>query len=323
MDHPLDRPRGTRWTLRPRAEGSPPGRVSRRGVLRAGLGLGAVAGGGVLLGACAQEGPTSTPEAGPAATNALLAAFPQSVPHIAAGTPTRLPYLVSDPEGVPLTEIAAPVEFVVRAEDGSEVATEVVRPRSDGVPRAYLPLVVTFPEPGVYDISATYEGSTLDGAVQAFPADDVATPVVGRRMPPVDTPVVGRSLEVDPICTLVPRCPFHEVDLRTALDQRRPVVLLVSTPAYCATAVCGPILENLVELMGGRDDLAVIHSEVYKDPRSVSALADAELAPVPKEWQMVFEPALFVTDAAGTVTARADVIVDRGEMAELIATASA
>jgi hypothetical protein len=39
---------------------------------------------------------------------------------------------------------------------------------------------------------------------------------------------------------------------------------------------------------------------------------------VTASYGLTFEPVLYVTDAAGIITARADVIVDRSEMAEMI-----
>ena len=83
-------------------------------------------------------------------------------------------------------------------------------------------------------------------------------------------------------------------------------------------AICGPVLDNLVEVVGARDDLVVIHCEVYKNPKSVRELSEAAMAPVPDKYDLSFEPALFVTDSAGAITVRADVIVDRQEMAQLI-----
>lgn len=291
--------------------------VDRRSVL-AGLGAGAL--GSLVLAACGDDAPTT--EAGtPGPQNALIASFPQTEPHIAAGVPMRLPYLISDPEGVPLSEIDGPVRFTV-ASDGRPVGKPVeVDPHGDGVPRAYLPLSFTFPGPGYYDITAEYGGGELDSTVQVYAAEDITAPLVGEPLPPVDTPTDEQAFAVDPICTAVPQCPFHAVNLRDALTMGKPVVVLLATPAYCQTAVCGPILDLLIDEIGDRDDLTVIHAEVYKNAKEVAALSEASLAPLPEQYGMLFEPALFVTDAAGMLVARGDVVVDRVEMAEMIALA--
>lgn len=254
----------------------------------------------------------------PGPDRALQPLFPRDVAFLAAEAPSRLPYTLVDAEGVPVASIDGPVSFTLSF-DGEQVGDPIeVEPHADGVPRPYLPLYTTFPRPGLYDIDARVGDTTLNSQVQVHLAADVAQPLVGQVLPPASTPTTGQSFDVDPICTRAPQCPFHEVDLTTALGTGKPVVVLLATPAYCQTAACGPILDLLVEEAGGRDDLIVIHSEVYKNPKGVADLSQAELAPLPATYDMLWEPSLFVTDAANTIVARGDIVVDRGEMAEML-----
>ena len=295
-------------------------------MLRGGFGLGALALGGTVLGgtvlsACGDDGGQTSEATGNLPQNALLAAFPQGVPHAASGVATRLPYLLADKEGVPLSTIDGPVTFRVEM-DGTQIGDEVeVEPRDDGVPRAYLPLTFTFPRTGVYDVFATYDGAELDSSIQIYDRAEIGPPVVGAPLPAAPTPTTELGLAVNPICTRVPQCPFHAVDLQAAVGQAKPIVLMVATPAYCQTAVCGPILDNLVDEVGDRTDITVIHAEVYKNPKDVRDLADANLAPLPEAYNLRFEPVMFVTDASGMLVARADITVDRTEMRELLALA--
>lgn len=289
-------------------------RPSRRSVLLGAAGLGSAAL-GASLAACG-GGESSVPEA--SSRRALLAAFPQSVPHVPVGVPMRLPYMISDTEGVPLAEMAGPTSFRIFFA-GELVAESEVAPRSEGIPRAYLPLEVELAEPGIYDVVATYEGEELDSQLEVFPPEDVAQPVVGEQLPPTPTPTTATPLQVDPICTRVPACEFHGTSLDTVVGKGTRVVVLVATPAYCQTAVCGPTLDNLIDIVGDRDDLVVIHAEVYRNPKSADDLFDAPLAPLPEEYGLTFEPSLFVTDVDGRITARADVVIDRSEMEELLA----
>jgi hypothetical protein len=290
--------------------------LSRRGLLRATAGMGAAAAAWTVAG-CKAQGPTVQPT-GDVAPYALLAAFPQDRPHIPAGVPTRLPFLVGDAEGVPLAALTGNVTFRVSNNGQAVVEALEVAPRAEGVDRAYLPLTLTFPEAGIYDVEAAYEGASLDAQVQAFPVAEVEAPVVGQPLPPLRTPTTEFTLDVDPLCSRSPSCPFHEVSLDDALAGGLPVVLLVASPAYCQTSVCGPVLDNLMGITEGRTDLTVLHCEVYRDPKKVADLADAQGSPVTASYDLTFEPVLYVTDAAGIITARADVIVDRSEMAELI-----
>lgn len=302
------------------------GPPTRRSLLTAGTAAGGLVLVGALTGcggdgsAASAGGETSSGDGavGRRPIGALIASFPQSDPYVAAGVPSRLPYLITDEDGVPLSTIDGPVRFTV-SRDGEPVGDAVeVRPRRDGVPRAYLPLRFTFEEPGIYDVVARYQGADLDGSLQVLERSAITTPTVGDRVSPFPTPTAVDPMGVDPLCSRDEPCDFHGVSLDAALASGKPTVLLVSTPAYCQTAVCGPILDMLIEQVGDATDVNVIHSEVYRDPTTVDDLSQAELAPVPERFGLVFEPALFVLDAAGTVVERGDLIVDRSEMSEML-----
>lgn len=293
---------------------SAPTSVSRRSLILGGTHL---AIGAPVLGACSSRSEPAVVDT-PGGSGALIAAFPQGAPHVPVDVPTRLAYMITDDEGVPLDNIEDTVPFAV-VRDGETVATHEVEPRSEGIPRGYLPLVNTFDSVGVYDVTATYRGRSMSSQLQVFPQSDVASPVVGQQLPSAPTPTVDATLEVDPICTLVPQCPFHTVSLDDALGGDKPIVLLVATPAYCRTAFCGPTLGNLMDLAEGRDDLVVIHAEVYKDPKtSKGDLAGAPLAPLPDKYGLLLEPVLYVTDGSHSITTRADAMIDRSEMAEVL-----
>ena len=87
----------------------------------------------------------------------------------------------------------------------------------------------------------------------------------------------------------------------------------MATPAFCQTAFCGPTLGNLIDLASGRDDLLVIHSEVYRTTEDgvERPLERASSRRLPDDYGLTIEPVLYVTDAQGTITARADAVVDR------------
>lgn len=298
--------------------------MDRRTLLRRGAGgLGLLALGGAAAACGTPTDQTETVsegvDAGP--DQQLAALFPRDITYLAAEAPSRLPYTLVDAEGVPLAEIGGPVTFTISF-DGEQVGDPIeVEPHGDGVPRPYLPLYATFPRPGLYDIAAEVDGEQLSSQVQVFPADEVAQPLVGQVLPTANTATPQQTFDVDPICTRAPECPFHTVDLATVLGTGQPVVVLLATPAYCQTTACGPILDLLIEEASGRDDLIVIHSEVYQNPKGVDDLSQAALAPLPAAYDMLWEPSLFVTDSSNTIVARGDIVVDREEMAQMLALA--
>lgn len=283
---------------------------------------------GMLVTACGDETPSTTPTTTAASDTSfeLIAGFPRSEPYAVAGTPQRLPFLIAGPDGAPLDNIEGIVEFEI-SKDRSTVGPPIkVTPHHigshqgeghenhGGVSRAYLPLEVTFADTGLYDLSATYQGSKLTSTVQAVDASEVKLPQVGSPLPSADTPTTADHRGVEPLCTNDPVCPFHSVNLADALAEHRPILLLVSTPKYCQIAICGPVLDELIDAVATRTDLVVIHHEVYANPDAVTSVAEASLAPLLKTYGMAFEPSLFVADRAGTLVGRLDMVYDRVEL---------
>jgi len=141
-------------------------------------------------------------------------------------------------------------------------------------------------------------------------------------MRPVETPTVDDHHGVDPICTDTPQCPFHTQTLTAALSTGKPVAMLVATPAYCQTALCGPVLTLLVEQAPEHPDMQFVHAEVYTDTAAVGDVSQAHTAPIIDAYGLTFEPSLFVADATGTVRTRLDNIYDRGELRDALASVS-
>ena len=294
--------------------------LNRRGVLLGGLGTLGIAGAASLLSACGgdDEGSTDT-KPGSDVGSQLAAMFPRDVAYLAAGVPARLIYTIIDSEGVPALELPEMATFTVK-QDGTQIGDEVVaKSRSENMPRPYLAFEFTFPAKGVYDVYAKVDGKTLNSPVIVVDASEVKIPQVGSPLPAAPTATTTNTLDVDPICTQVPACPFHEHNLADVVGTGKPIVLLLATPAYCQTTACGPILETLMEEAKSLPpEVIVIHSEVYKNPTAVDDINDATLAPLPLAYKMSFEPSLFVADAAGTLVARGDIALDAGEMREML-----
>lgn len=248
----------------------------------------------------------------------LIPVFDSGQKYLAAGTAQRLPFVIAGADGAPLEKISGSVGFTVSRE-GKQIGEAIEVPgRTSGLSRAYLALPFTAPEPGIYDIAADYDGRTLDAAVQFWARDEVDYPQIGDPIPSVVSPTLDAPGGVDPICTADPPCPLHKLEFATQLGARRPIALLVSTPAYCQTAICGPVLDFTVTAAGKTPGVDFIHAEVYSNPTKVDSIASATQSPVVEAFSMPFEPAMFIIDEAGTLVARLDSVFDSGELKDVL-----
>ena len=115
------------------------------------------------------------------------------------------------------------------------------------------------------------------------------------RLPAVATPTRTDPAGVDPICT-EPNgpCSFHEVSVAEALGQPGPVALLVSTPRFCQSDVCGPTVGLLRSALRVQSEpWSAVHAEVYMAPET----GDFTTTPTVAALGLAFEPSLVVADA--------------------------
>ncbi|MBW3641995.1 MAG: hypothetical protein KY447_03690 [Actinobacteria bacterium] len=285
-----------------------PSRLSRRTLLLAGAG-------GLLVSACGGGGEldpsTSTTSAGEAGKGLSLAKvfFPQQP----AGVEVRLPLALADARGVLLDD--GPPELNVgigSADTGGLGEATTVRRHAEGIPRAYYPLTTTLPTPGNWRIATEVDGEPAEMVVAALePSQVPVVPVVGEPLISVPTPTVDDPRGVDPVCTAAPPCPLHGVSLDAAIGGDKAIAMLIATPAYCQTAICGPVLDLLVARQPDfADAITMIHVEVYPNRQSAGrTTTDAVRA-----YGLAWEPSLFLARADGTIASRLDYTYDVAEL---------
>ncbi len=250
----------------------------------------------------------------------VLQLMADSASSLVVGEPARLPVGISDANGALVEDGPDTLTVAIQDEDGNEVEAGIeVAKRDRGLTRAYYPVAFTTPAVGFYRIVSETDGQPLEAAFEVRDPETLVIPRPGQPLPPTPTPTTADARGVDPICTKEPACPLHEVDLESVLGTA-PVAALVSTPAFCQTAICGPVLDLFVEAAEATPDVTFVHVEVYESAEEVEAEGpDATLAPAVAAWQLPYEPCLFLVAADGTVAERLDVIYDADELAEALA----
>jgi len=194
--------------------------------------------------------------------------------------------------------------------------------RAEQIPLHYLSLVFEPSGAGLYTLSAELEGEAISTQFVVAPIDEVPLVHPGQPMPALDSPTTTNAQGVNPICTRDPVCRFHELSIADALDAGKPFIVMVSTPAFCSTGICGPTLEILIAEAATQPDLNFVHVEVYTDPTQLGAVPTPDLvAPTLADLGMTFEPSLIAVGEDGIVRARLDASMDRHDVAAALASA--
>ena len=212
----------------------------------------------------------------------------------------RLPISLADNAGLLNAGPDVLTASIISYLDNSVVAEGLTATRQSigpGTPPFWV-FTATLNDPDVY--SLVVDGGPADGAaLQIRSGEFMPVPRVGQVLPTLETPTVDDPRGVEIICTRTPEpCPFHDVTLSQALESGQRVVFLVGTPAHCQTAVCAPVLESLIEIAAKYPDVSFVHADVYADS------AATQVAPTVQELGLTFEPVLWITDTAGTITHR-------------------
>lgn len=186
---------------------------------------------------------------------------------------------------------------------------------SIGLYRAAIP----FDQAGQWEIE--FEVSTGE-ATQPFlvlVADEPHTIAVGDEAPRVATP----TLDTTPVEDLTTDSPvdeaFYRVSLDEALESGRPTVVVFATPAYCQTATCGPMMQQLKDVQPDYPDVNWIHVEVYQGFNEPGFAPDLDhLAPAVAAFKLQSEPWVFVMDETGVVVARIEGVLADGELEAIL-----
>jgi hypothetical protein len=170
--------------------------------------------------------------------------------------------------------------------------------------KAVLAAQVPLPSAGTwYVLVVSRQGKKLVGGTTQIgvqPSNPI--PAVGDRPPALDTPTVasvGGAKNLGKIDTRVPHDDMHQVSFKDVLG-RKPVVLVVATPALCQSRVCGPVVDIVLQVQkryGNR--VAFIHQEVYKD-NDVAKGYRPQLTAL----HLRTEPWIFFVDRYGRIAAR-------------------
>ncbi len=233
------------------------------------------------------------------------------------GPHQRAPFFLYASDGIPIVN-NLPNELLGNLVFPSGDSTPVLlENHGSGIPTPYFLLDFVTNEVGLHKLSVEYEGEFQSLSFFVVDRSEVNLVQVGDSMRIAEVPTFENDLGFNPVCTRFDPCPFHNITLKNALSNGSPTVLLISTPGFCQSSICGPSLDLLMNAVKGKESMMnIIHAEVYSEPEKISETGELQdlLAPVIREYGMDFEPSLIVADENGIVLSRLDYTFDQIEL---------
>ena len=181
-----------------------------------------------------------------------------------------------------------------------------------------------FDQAGMWRVMVTAE---IDGVgrqlTASFPvAEESAIPAPGDTAPRTENLTIESKVRKGAIDSRadalgeVPDPELHRWTVADAIGEGRPTLVLIGTPAYCSSRLCGPEVDELQRLADAYPDRAVyIHIEVWKNYNAQPQVINEGAA----EWLLrdgdMTEPWLYLIGADGIIVDRWGSLFDSTEVA--------
>ena len=189
---------------------------------------------------------------------------------------------------------------------------------------------LTFDAAGFWQatITADVTGSGSQTLTAAFTVNtSPILPAPGQKAIPADNPIIGTkgvaNSAIDSRAqgsTPVPDPALHQITIRAALAQHRPILVIFSTPVYCQSQFCGPTTDAVEALAKQYADRAVfIHVEIYRKYGSTGAVINKAAADWLYRNNDLTEPWLYLIGADGIILNRWGPLFDTNAVAQDLA----
>ncbi len=253
----------------------------------------------------------------------------------------RFPFVLIDTNGEAAVGGSVRAKFAKLGEDGTStvkssgeavfvsVTSEFLHVHDDGfehihehVEGVYVVNGVDLDEAGFWEaeFEVRREGIGTTKASAAFEVlERPIAPGVGEMAPSSRSPTIRDVEDLYDISTHPAPVPdLYRLTVAEALEQRKPLVVAFSTPAFCVSRACGPVTDLVVSLYESYGDrINFIHVEpwVLETARGEGRLI---LTDVAKEWRLMSEPWVFVIDEEGRVASRFEGFLGEEELVEAL-----
>jgi len=272
-----------------------------------------------LLAACGNgsSGSTGGTDARSADPVFLYPAFPVGIGSesvTVAQMNQRITFVLRDEIDI-MRATAPPTATIAISLAGAAIGSQVTARHDDGIITPYYPVEFLPPQPGRYEASLPDFPDVEPVEFIVLDRSEVSVPIVGDPMRSVDTPTFENHRGVEPVCTRAVPCPFHELNLADVLHNGRPTAMVIATPGFCQTDICGPVVDLLIDAAPDRPDIDFVHAEVYVDPSVFETGKFPATTPAVNINELPFEPVLYVADADANIVSTLSTTWDRSELA--------
>jgi hypothetical protein len=255
------------------------------------------------------------------------------VPVVANNTMTvctdRLLFLLLDQQkNVPVSSPSTAVKVAVAPASGGTTPAPESATFVWGIPnqRGYYFAPVSFPKGGDYHATFTITPSgtaPTTATVDLSVGDAAITAAVGSKAPSVKTPTLsdvgGDIKQVSTDTSPDPR--FYQQSEDAALAAHRPFALLLATPAFCTSGLCGPTLDRVKAMVDAYPTVTFINVEPYKmqftDGRLqpvLDANGGLQANAVSDAFGITAEPWLFTVDRNGVIRGSLEAVMSDEEL---------
>ena len=241
--------------------------------------------------------------------------------------PQRIAFIVLDPDRERIEVSQAEITAYYLGDDREapgerrETAAAVFRPWPVGNTGLYSARM-NFADAGLWraEVAITPPGESSRTVPGYFRVSaNSFTPSIGSDAPPSDTKTVADVASLEEITSSpVPDPALYQISVADAVASGKPTMVSFSTPAFCATATCGPQLQVVSELQASHGESAnFIHVEIYDNPHEILGdLRNAKRADAVTEWGLPSEPWTFLVDRNGKVADKFEAYTTREELEE-------
>jgi len=181
---------------------------------------------------------------------------------------------------------------------------------------------LTFPDAGYWEATVRFTADGRDRTVTAAfeVLDRHRVPTVGARAPATVNAVAGSTgvpaiaIDSRAVDGVIPDPELHRVTIAGALAAGRPVSVVITTPAFCESRLCGPVTDAVAAVAARHGDrMDFVHLEVYAD------VDEQRINPAAAEWILQEgaegnEPWVFVVNSDGFITHRFDNVANEEQI---------